>query len=198
MERRPIAIANARQSMKNQVKLRHLKVALRNSEPSNSSEWTIWRKELDDALQENSEHFDSINLQIGYVYGAQEFTDGPCSHYIPYGGPGARLPHSWISTANTSRTISTLDLIDGLSFVLLISPDCPNSLSRDLVSSRLSVYVRAMRIGTDLFLLDASWLDVVGLSTPGSALLVRPDQHIVGNVKSVEDLERLLRDTLKV
>ena len=194
VERRPVAVANARQSVKNQVMLRDLKAALRNppesSKSAENSKWTEWQSRLDYELKKNSEHFDSINLQIGYIYGEEEDSIGPCDIYSPKGVPGARLPHAWISYAD--EKISTLDLVDGSSFVLFISELSSNDLSESLASKIVSVPIRTIRVGVEVHVLDDPWLDVVGLSIQDSGLLVRPDQHILGNVKSVEDMERLL------
>lgn len=199
-ERRPVAVANARQSVRNQVKLKGLKTALRNP-PSltsvNSGDWIEWKTRLDHELQENAEHFDSINLQIGYVYGADENLNGPCDLYTPRGIPGARLPHTWISRAN--EKVSILDLVDGKSFVLFVSEQSSNDLPQALISGTTSVPLHIIRVGVDFDLLDACWLDVVGLSAQGSGsgLLVKPDQHIVGHVKSIADAERLITATLQ-
>jgi hypothetical protein len=197
-ERRPIAIANARQSVKNQVKLRNLKAALRDppnsSAPGNTSDWNRWKDRLDYELRENSEHFDSINLQIGYVYGRDDCSDVPCDSYTPRGIRGARLPHTWVSYGD--KTISILDLVTG-EFFVLFTFEASDTFSQAVVSNALPVPVRVIPVGADFHLLDASWLDVVGLSTKNLGLLVRPDQHILGNVNSVEDTERLLTATLR-
>lgn len=197
-ERRPVAVANAHQSVKNQVKLRGLKAALRDPRSSSgsgeTSDWIEWEKRLDGELRENLEHFDSINLQIGYIYGATEEANVPCDCYTPRGLPGARLPHTWITHAD--NRISILDLVDGKSFVLLTSGTFTNHWDYRLTTIS-SVPIRTFRAGVDFNILYNSWLDVVGLSIQGSGLLVRPDQHILGNVKSVKDVERLLSAILR-
>ncbi|KAL4806521.1 FAD binding domain-containing protein [Aspergillus unguis] len=179
-ERRPIAVANARQSVKNQAKLRGLKAALRDPPGRESEEWKEWRECVDAELDRNCEHFDSINLQIGYVYGREELSTGPCDVYTPRGVPGARLPHTWVDSRGR---ISVLDLVDGMSFVLLTVHHF------DL--GRASAPIQTLRVGVD-FEVDQSWLDLVGLSTH-SGLLIRPDQHILGHVDSAEDVEVLLQ-----
>lgn len=118
----------------------------------------------------------------------------PCDAYTPRGIAGARLPHTWISYGD--KTISVLDLVTGESFVLLTF-ESSDTLSQAVVSNALPVPVRVVPVGVDFHLLDDSWLDVVGLSAKNSGLLVRPDQHILGNAKSVEDVERLLATTLR-
>ncbi|KAL2826237.1 FAD binding domain-containing protein [Aspergillus cavernicola] len=188
-ERRPVAVYNAHQSVKNQVKLHSLKAALRDPPDLESPDWAGWKKRLDGELQNNIEHFDSINLQIGYVYGADENTIGPCNCYIPRGVPGARLPHTWISYGNDQ--LSVLDLVDGKSFVLFISGEL------DSLSPYLTIPLRTLRLGDDFGVSEKSWLDTVGLSIQGVGLLVRPDQHILGHVRSYEDVETLLGSLLR-
>ncbi|KAL3492724.1 hypothetical protein BJX62DRAFT_235881 [Aspergillus germanicus] len=214
-ERRPIAVANARQSVKNQVKLHALKEALRDPpDVGAGEEFVRWKTRLDAELESNREHFDSINLQIGYVYpdlvNGQESTgeDGgegggslvrPCDVYIPSGVPGARLPHTWISlpgkNSNSMGAVSVLDLVEGTSFTLFVSAEAGDQTGFSVVE-KLSVPIRILRLGVDFNVVDAEWVDLVGLSGDGhgqeKGLLVRPDQHILGNVGSVKDVETLL------
>lgn len=183
-ERRPVAVANARQSVKNQVKLLNLKAALRDPPgEDDTNEWAAWRERLDRELRGNIEHFDSINLQIGYVYGNEELSEGPCDCYTPRGVPGARLPHTWVQVGGSTDKVSVLDLVDGSCFVLFAA-----GLMFDL---GLSVPIQTLRVGVD-FEADKEWLDVVGLSN-GSGLLVRPDQHILGAARSIQEVESLIR-----
>ncbi|KAJ5385616.1 hypothetical protein N7517_003527 [Penicillium concentricum] len=53
-------------------------------------------KRVKAGIEGQREHFDNLELHIGYVYGA---TKPPphASHYSPRFVPGARLPHAWIS-----------------------------------------------------------------------------------------------------
>ncbi|KAE8329721.1 hypothetical protein BDV39DRAFT_213552 [Aspergillus sergii] len=178
-ERRPVAVANAHQSVQNQVKLRNLKAALRDPPVDTASDdWTLWKEKLDSELRANAEHFDSIRLQIGYRYGEDEVSKEPCNYYSPSRKPGSRLPHAWISFAG--QRLSTLDLVDGTGFVLLLA---------DMI-------IHTFCVGADCVVLNDSWISTVGLSVPASGLLIRPDQHILGNVTSLEDIERLLAGCL--
>ncbi|KAE8363241.1 FAD binding domain-containing protein [Aspergillus caelatus] len=175
-KRRPVAVANAYQSVKNQIqsfgRLDHVK------------------EKLDCELRANAEHFDSIRLQIGYRYGEDEVPDEPCDYYSPSNKPGSRLVHAWISVAG--QWLSTLDLVDGMSFVLLLSDHSARALADAVRSINLPVIIYTLCMGSDFVVLNASWASTVGLSRPASGLLVRPDQHILGNVTSVENIERLL------
>lgn len=195
-ERRPVAVANAHQSVKNQVKLRSLKAALRDPPEDRASPDGIeWQKKLDGELVENSEHFDSIRLQIGYIYGEEEVSDEPCDCYTPGPIPGSRLPHAWIY--HDKQRSSTLDLVDGTGFVLLMSPGSTDLMSSDKVEKTASVPVHTFCVGDDFQVIDQSWVDVMDLSSPGLGLLIRPDQHILGVATSAEEVGNLLKSALR-
>ncbi|KAF4412150.1 Tetracenomycin polyketide synthesis hydroxylase TcmG [Colletotrichum fructicola] len=97
------------------------------------------------------EHFDNLEIHIGYVYGDKE-PPANASHYTPKFKVGARLPHAWIKLLKPNNRISD-NPID-TSYV--------KELTKDQVSSR-----------------QFSTLDL-GRLAQGAALLVRPDQHILG------------------
>ncbi|KAK6811273.1 hypothetical protein RU639_013121 [Aspergillus parasiticus] len=190
-ERRPVAVANAHQSVKNQVKLRSLKAALRDPPvDTTSDDWALWKERLDSELRANAEHFDSIRLQIGYRYGEDEVSEEPCDYYSPSRKPGSRLPHAWISFAG--QRLSMLDLVDGTGFMLILSDSSASFLAHAVRSINIPVIIRIFGVGADFLVLSDSWISTVGLAVPASGLLIRPDQHILGNVASLEDIERLL------
>ncbi|KAG0158527.1 hypothetical protein PDIDSM_6042 [Penicillium digitatum] len=54
------------------------------------------RKQVEAGIEGQREHFDNLELQIGYVYGATK-PPSHASHYSPKFVPGARLPHAWIT-----------------------------------------------------------------------------------------------------
>ncbi|RMJ23968.1 FAD binding domain-containing protein [Aspergillus sp. HF37] len=56
----------------------------------------VQRAKVDEGIQGQREHFDNLELHIGYVYGARK-RPPHASHYSPKCVPGARLPHAWIS-----------------------------------------------------------------------------------------------------
>jgi hypothetical protein len=216
IERRPIAVANARQSVKNQVKLHALKEALRDPPNVDAGEvYEQWKARLDAELESNRGHFDSIGLQIGYVYpdpvNGRESTgeDGgslvrPCDVYIPSGAPGARLPHTWISLSgkNSTGPFSVLDLVEGTSFTLFVAAGTTSGDQTGFSAvGEFPVPIRVLRLGVDFEVADTEWLDLVGLSGDDGqrqekGLLVRPDQHILGNVCSVADVDVLLKRLL--
>ncbi|EXK86390.1 hypothetical protein FOQG_09662 [Fusarium oxysporum f. sp. raphani 54005] len=185
-ERRPVAVANSKQSAINQTKIGRLAEALfrgnvdieaRIADPAS-------RREIEAALNDNRDHFDSLNLQIGYVYGSP--VDRNCSDFIPEVRPGARLPHAWVE--RDGRRLSSLDLVDGFSFVLLVSQDFPISTGH----SRISVPVTVLRLGQDIFDASGRWTHLLGLDASSTGVVVRPDQHIIGSVGSVDEFVLLI------
>ncbi|KAJ5593966.1 uncharacterized protein N7459_000174 [Penicillium hispanicum] len=59
------------------------------------------RAKVEKGIEGQREHFDNLELHIGYVYGARE-PPPHASHYAPKFLPGARLPHAWISFPDQS------------------------------------------------------------------------------------------------
>ncbi|OQE77006.1 hypothetical protein PENNAL_c0063G11820 [Penicillium nalgiovense] len=57
------------------------------------------RTQVEAGIEGQREHFDNLELHIGYVYGATK-PPAHASHYSPKFVPGARLPHAWISFPN--------------------------------------------------------------------------------------------------
>ena len=195
-ERRPIAVANALQSFINQDRQNEelepaIKDALGDISIDNDEavEKQFQGKEVSKIIQSaidgNRPHFDSLGLQLGYVYGEGDGTIPmeDCSVFKPSARPGARLPHCWIADGR-----SILDMLQVDKFSLLHRGG--EKFSKD----KYSIAGLDLRIcGVDIEQLGTSeaWNDLVGLKK-GEGLLVRPDQHILGKVSSVHDAEQLL------
>lgn len=184
-ERRPVAISNAKQSALNQTKIGRLTetifsgnedIETRMSDPSS-------RREIEDALNDNRDHFDSLNLQIGYVYGSTATRS--CSEFVPECRPGARLPHAWVE--RHGRRLSTLDLVDGFCFVLFVS----NGFDTLGLDHSLSIPVTIIRLGHDVSDASGWWTQLMGLDK-STGVLVRPDQHIIGCVGSAAEVAPLI------
>lgn len=104
MERRPVAIRNAIQSVKNGRKIFDLLKAIRNTDPDP----VIARREMMAALRDprqlakiqqmiadQAEHFDNLNRHLGYVYDPA-WRPSSGNIYVPLYRRGARLVHAWI------------------------------------------------------------------------------------------------------
>lgn len=186
-ERRPVAVANALQSTKNQEKLMVLLKAsqyLDSEHPEQSFKDAAVRAKIARAIMENEEHFDSINLQLGYIYGAE--TTGPCNIYRPSSVPGARLPHAAVRV--NGHSCSTLDLIDGHSFVVLAPEGFLESLGGSFRVPQVGVVVTILRANDDFIVEDPTWCSLMKLDTGASAVLVRPDQHILDSIATEADI----------
>ncbi|KAF6834903.1 2,4-dichlorophenol 6-monooxygenase [Colletotrichum musicola] len=169
------------------------------------------------------EHFDNLEIHIGYVYGDKR-PPSHASHYTPKFRPGARLPHAWVAITNPSehiprrpidvsyvkelsdeavdaRRFSILDLAVPGAFSLIAG-------SRALWTQRFDEFEvkMARKIGARVHLWAAGedfefvgeghrMFDKQARFSHGGALLVRPDQHLLGCVgpeTSAEDLALLV------
>ena len=180
-ERRPVAQTNAAKSLENAMKLFEVVMALGADPDPQVSRANFHtavstpegRAAVQAATANQSEHFDMLGLQLGFVYtpaGGLVVDDGtplpeaanPVRDYVPTTHPGARLPHEWIE--RDGERISTLDLVPLDRFVLLTSSPEWAEAGRALAPD-LPLVVRTI---------DTGFAD---LADEG-ALLVRPDQHV--------------------
>jgi len=148
------------------------------------------------AIAMQAEHFDSLRLQLGYVYGALRDIDAgtPINVYVPRVIVGARLPHAVLADGRSS-----LDLVDPSGLVLLTG--IAGTVWVPLVD-RVNVPLKLLVEGTDFGLAVGSWAESVGLAA-GDALLLRPDGHIlhIGHADDPEgprDMIDALGDFLKI
>lgn len=187
-ERRAVAQTNSNQSVANAMRLRVLLQALGQdlgqdvdakaldaalNDPSH-------RPVIEEAIAQQKDHFDSLRLQLGYIYGEHREIDDelPVSEYRPRVLPGAYLPHCVLSDGS-----SILDQIAVTGLTLLVGPDTGkiDALIADL-GGRISV----VRDGTDFTSRDDVWHETAGLTSSG-ALLIRPDRHILSVAHALDD-----------
>ncbi|OBR05282.1 FAD binding domain-containing protein [Colletotrichum higginsianum IMI 349063] len=169
-------------------------------------------------VERQREHFDNIELHIGYVYGDDK---PPASTliYTPKFRTGARLPHAWIRIKRPShglpqqpidlsyveelsdeqvaaRQFSTLDLVQPGTFSLITG-----RRSAWARRSKESAEVLGYGISLCLWAADEDFafcdeghsrlFEQDGRLSHGGAILVRPDQHILeclGTETSVEEI----------
>ena len=96
-ERIPIAVANSWQSCTNEAKIHALCRAVfgtldkiveeRMRDPTS-------REEVETAIRDNQDHFDSLDLQIGFVYHQRRPEGKSVRDFIPQCVPGGRFPHA--------------------------------------------------------------------------------------------------------
>lgn len=67
--------------------------------------------EINKGIEGQREHFDNLNLHIGYVYGDTEIPSH-ASVFNPVCVPGARLPHAWIRPIKSLKSRIPLPPVD--------------------------------------------------------------------------------------
>ncbi|KAL2877466.1 hypothetical protein SGCOL_007209 [Colletotrichum sp. CLE4] len=119
------------------------------------------------AVTEASKHFDSLALQLGFIYDDPSSTkallDDP-TVYLPRACPGARLPHG-----TTNDGLSLLDLVPYNRFTVL---HCANPA---FASCDWAVDLAGLG-------LPESWFSVVPDIKGGKGIIVRPDHRVLVHV----------------
>ncbi|KFA72227.1 hypothetical protein S40288_07392 [Stachybotrys chartarum IBT 40288] len=192
-ERRPVALANAQQSYVNQRALAELVEFILSIVGGVESPITDSQSldMLEKAVLKNKSHFQAIGLDIGYVYGQEPDGILPVGEYVPGCFPGARLPHAWVKVGAETR--STLDLADGHSFLVLATRGFASAESLPLVCNLgpRRIPVKTFRLGVDFFDSEGRWSKLMNMNVNETAILVRPDQHIVCKA---QDMNRLTEE----
>ncbi len=186
-ERRPVARANADQSLRNALRLLEIPQALGITDSLEAScervEATLGDPDglarVRAAIASQAEHFDMPGLQLGfrYVEGAllREPGDDPppleVRRFTPTGCPGARLPHAWLAGAGESL----LDRVPLDRFLLVTGPE--GGAWVDALASIHAPPADSLVLTGDRLPDLPRWLAQAGLE-PSGALLVRPDQHV--------------------
>ncbi|WP_277813176.1 FAD-dependent monooxygenase [Hyphomonas johnsonii] len=179
-ERRYVAKTNTGQSVANSMRMRVLLQALGQefgkdldgaglsaslSDPSRKSA-------IDAAVLHQKEHFDSLRLQLGYIYGDKRDMDegSPIDRYEPKAVVGAYLPHTLLDTGR-----STHDLVEPVGLTLIAAPDAEVLADE---AWDFDMPVTAKIEGRDFEVSGAPWWQRMGIGRDGW-LLVRPDRHIL-------------------
>ncbi|KIX02969.1 uncharacterized protein Z518_06519 [Rhinocladiella mackenziei CBS 650.93] len=214
-ERRHVAVVNSMQSVKNGKQIFGLLKSLGIGNDLMESRKNLYAtlqdpekmKVVNARIEEQREHFDNLELHIGYVYGSEAIPPH-ASKYTPKFEVGARLPHTWIRPTKTTlsavdvsyvdelspdevkaRQYSTLDLCELDKFTLIGDLDVPG--------------VKTCRLHQDFEVIGQAgqeWLTAAGLKD-GGGLLIRPDQHILMVIRpdtTVESVQRVLNQHLGV
>ena len=102
-ERRPVAVVNCNQSFVNADRLLELFDLVALSPESRDQRPFAERlvdpaflKAVQKSIENQREHFDSLALQLGYIYGEPDYVPTDVSAYVPAFRRGARMPHTWV------------------------------------------------------------------------------------------------------
>ncbi|KAH8733472.1 FAD binding domain-containing protein [Ilyonectria robusta] len=216
-DRRQIALVNSAQSVKNGKKIFSFLKALGTAgiDDVEKARENLHKSIHDPAKQDmiarevegQREHFDNLEIHIGYVYGNKE-TPPNASNFTPKFVPGARIPHAWIKPIDASitdetpaldvsyvkeftageiaaRQYSTLDLCGMDALTLIASTAEPWTQKVDELQASLAtrnIKVQLWVAGVDFEFTGAeqkALFEKDGGFATGGALLVRPDQHLL-------------------
>ena len=168
-ERRPVALRNTEQSLKNAGGIPAVSALTAQSSPA----------DVQAAIDGMYDNFNSLAMQIGFTYGS-----GPqqpqISVYQPSARVGDRMPHAWIETTDRGR-ISSLDLLDDQRFTLLTRSAHQQWKLSDLRIPLVRVCI------PEHWQVPEEWLETMDLAGD-RGVLVRPDGHIESHL-GCEDLE---------
>lgn len=187
-ERHAVAVTNSQQSYSNAQRILGLQRALMSDEGDDAD--ALLRRLGDPAAQADvqrqianqREHFDSLALQLGFVYGAPVNDEtgndemGDVSDFRPRLVVGGRMPHAWLE--RQGAVIPLLDLLDPRRFTLLVGHHAarPESVPSDAP-------VKVVVEGADFTDARGELRRFVDLAS-GEAVLVRPDGHVAAIIPS--------------
>jgi len=198
LERRPIALRNRDHSLNNALRMVEVDdaigastlapvdpaVVIRPLAPSvahglqtNSSDSQAKRRRIQNAIDDQRPHFDSLEMEIGYQYGSAAIKrDRPhVTHvYEPRVTCGGLLPHFCLDTSDGIK--SSLDVYSKISFTLFVGGEARRweEVAREVFGQ--ATPLKVVRIDSKTTT-GRDWLSVTGTQFDG-ALLVRPDGHI--------------------
>ncbi|KAL2826742.1 FAD binding domain-containing protein [Aspergillus pseudoustus] len=185
-ERRPIATQNASQSSLNEERMDELGVRINPGGSAQRPERLTdptFVQQVQEGIQWNEPHFDSLDLQLGYIYGRSRDPLKNISEFQSTFAVGARLPHVFIGC---TQDTSVLDLVQGERFTLLLPTEEIWLEMKTCLSTHLHDWVVAKILGKDFQVSDSDAGWVHGMFSPSlnRAALIRPDQHIADFVQS--------------
>jgi len=176
----PIATQNANQSLANARRLGALSELACPAEVWQSeSAFAEWlneggrQKRINEAVEIQRQHFNSIGLQLGFSY-SEEYS-GDVEVFVPRADVGFRMPHAWLT--KDGQKMSTLDLLDPTAFTIMSGPDNGDWAA---LCDEIGVPNRTV-ILNDEYDGAKAWLKSIELPDTG-ALIVRPDGHILARV----------------
>ncbi len=177
-ERHAVAVTNSTQSYNNAQRILKLQMALKSGDGEDAGALLrqlgdpVAQADVQRQIANQREHFDSLALQLGFVYGATgDVGTADVSDFQPRLVVGGRMPHAWLERGGA--VIPLLDLLDDTRFTLLAgrhaAPPEGNWFS--------DAPVRLVVEGLDFSDPHGALRRFVDLGA-GEAVLVRPDGHV--------------------
>ncbi|KAF4809141.1 FAD-dependent monooxygenase apdD [Colletotrichum siamense] len=183
-ERRPVALANIEYSKASEAAFYSVSTILvglalqykeaRAQAPDLTMDGFLQRPAVSatavEAVTEASRHFDSLALQLGFIYDDPSRTlsllEKP-TVYVPRACPGARLPHGTINDG-----LSLFDLMPYDRFTVL------HFANPAFASCHWAIDVASLG-------LPESWFEVVPEIKEGKGIIIRPDNHVLLHVDNL-------------
>ena len=197
-ERHAVATTNAAQSYKNAQRVLKLQMALKSDGADDAG--ALLRRLRDPVAQADiqrqvanqREHFDSLALQLGFVYGPEGGDHADVSDFRPRLLVGGRMPHAWLK--RDGAVVPLLDLLDDRRFTLLVGKAYAGRLGAE---ASPGTPVKLVAEGVDFDDPEGSlrrFADLAG----GEAVLVRPAGHVAAIIppSQADALPDMLRPLL--
>jgi len=169
-ERRPIGVTNALQSRENASSMDRLYATV-GVAISGGFLGELAPQDVANVLNDQWNHLNSPGLQFGYTYAAHGHTDAEPGSYRPCGEVGHRLPHTWMQEAG--KGVAIVDRVSLGSYTVFVNG---SSASYEEHARRSSIPMDIVDVRGAV---SGDWPRLVGLEREGSAVVVRPDSHII-------------------
>ena len=186
-ERHAVAVTNSAQSYKNAQRILGLQSALMSGGAGDTETLrrrlrdTAARADIQAQIANQREHFDSLALQLGFVYGHHACAPADVSDFQPRLVEGGRMPHIWVQ--RDGDKVSLLDLLDARQFTLLVGQRHAGGLNGGSLPG--GIPVRLVTEGVDFGDPDGALRRFANLAD-GDAILVRPDGHVAAFVPACD------------
>ncbi len=169
-ERRPVGVTNAQQSRRNASSMDALYSTV-GAAISGGYLDELAPQDVANLLNDQWDHLNSPHLQFGYTYAADARTVAESGSYKPCGAVGHRLPHTWIH--QDGRSAAIVDRVGLDSYTLFVNG---TSEFYEECARLSSVPIKVVDVKGAV---SDDWLHLIGLEEEGSAVVVRPDSHII-------------------
>jgi len=220
-ERRPVDARNVQRAVENSFQwiVSVMELGLGASDESTEEKWRRMERILSSdpahreerakvitAIQAHSMEFHEHAVEFGYEHassaviadGTESSADPDFHRFTPEARPGHPLPHAWLRDVY-SQELSTLDLVDTSSFLLIAGEDADSWLEAGRALEAEGLPIRSVSIGHlkgEYFDHRVRWQHVRGHG-PEGAVLVRPDRCIAFRAHhAVDDAQSTLRSVL--